>query len=166
MPLRSSEFRELCVECQAHAEAECHRCSAPLCPDHTPAEDRRCDDCEAVYLDMIRVEGKVLQAHEQGRAYTTVRRHIALLPVLTLLTPLVWFLAGLPAAAVVTLAAWIGIRMLVPPSVPEATLRAKVKRQRFLGQRKRNRQLRTRKRRKLPPAPQSEKPASADGDEG
>lgn len=50
---REQEFRELCADCGELATNSCQRCAKPLCDDHIPPTDARCDSCEQVWSKSI-----------------------------------------------------------------------------------------------------------------
>ncbi|MEM9491066.1 MAG: hypothetical protein AAGC55_18095 [Myxococcota bacterium] len=65
MPHRHQEFRELCVQCDGFSVAECQRCGAPLCAEHSPAPRRRCEQCELDYDQRIAPITRALDRRKQ-----------------------------------------------------------------------------------------------------
>ncbi len=53
MAFRSKRYSELCGMCRKPARAKCLRCDKPLCIDHVPRRDTRCDACEAEFKESI-----------------------------------------------------------------------------------------------------------------
>lgn len=49
MAFRAAEFGDLCSECKTLTQSRCLRCGKPLCGQHSPAPQARCDSCEAEF---------------------------------------------------------------------------------------------------------------------
>lgn len=91
MVYRDQTRTELCSVCRAEAQAGCKRCGRPLCRQHTPARDARCQPCEAWFE-----EERMRRIAESG-AYSMSRMTLPPTPaaVAILLTP-----AGVVGAAI------------------------------------------------------------------
>jgi hypothetical protein len=48
---REQRFQALCSVCKNEAEDHCLRCNKPLCAEHRPEGDQRCDECEVYFAD-------------------------------------------------------------------------------------------------------------------
>ena len=51
MAYRTQEVTGLCKICRAPTSLRCARCADPLCEQHLPEEDERCQDCENLWLE-------------------------------------------------------------------------------------------------------------------
>ena len=53
MAFRFQRYSELCDLCRKPARAGCLRCGVPLCIDHEPRSNTRCEPCEAQFKESI-----------------------------------------------------------------------------------------------------------------
>ncbi len=53
MAFRDNAYNPVCRVCERVADQVCPRCNGPLCSDHAPAPNQRCDDCERDYLALV-----------------------------------------------------------------------------------------------------------------
>lgn len=49
VPHRALTYVPRCVVCERQTKKKCTRCGLPLCKEHLPPRNRRCDACEADY---------------------------------------------------------------------------------------------------------------------
>lgn len=57
-----ARYRDLCLVCREPTESFCFRCKAPLCPQHAPAQGRRCASCEKEFQSWPSREPRVIAA--------------------------------------------------------------------------------------------------------
>lgn len=77
-PLRDLKLVTRCRVCKQPAETSCLRCQAPLCSEHRPVGERRCDKCELFFREQMASlpvlatpnPGKTLKEHYVAAAIT------------------------------------------------------------------------------------------------
>lgn len=52
-PYRVSVAQTLCSVCSEPTTIACERCGRPLCVEHRPSPNERCDSCEGAFLEQI-----------------------------------------------------------------------------------------------------------------
>lgn len=105
-PYRASVAQTLCSVCSEPTTIACERCDRPLCRQHRPHPNERCNSCEGAYIEQITREepGQRRRLATIGTLIVTAYIVVIFAAGFTLGELAVWILVA--AAAAVTPLLW------------------------------------------------------------